>query len=113
MDSISAFVLGNVSRGKPLMVFDWNKAAKMMRDQKANYATAGLSRDWEKTGGSILRNGIPIKEEDTHVYLASRWAKPELDIDGTVTPCWKYQDDTDEWDRSTYWPESARAILAG
>jgi hypothetical protein len=57
------------------------------------------------------RDGKPVPEDDTYVYLASTWATPELDIDGDVIECYRMQSETPGWDSGTYWPESARALL--
>lgn len=74
MDSMSAFVMGEANRNKELMVFDWEKAAKIIKEKGAKEASAGLRDDWDWTGGDILRDGKPVPEEETHVYLASTWA---------------------------------------
>lgn len=113
MDSIAAFALGQANRGKSSMVFDWDKAARIIRDRKPAEARAGLSGDWEYTGGDIYRDGKPVPHEDTYVYLASTWATPQLEIDGDVESCYKMEEDTPGWDSHTYWPESALAILGG
>ena len=34
------------------MVFDWNKAAQIIKERGATNASAGLSGDWEYTGGT-------------------------------------------------------------
>lgn len=111
MDSISAFARCRAARGQPIKVFDWDRAAEIIRRREARNAAAGLGMDWEYTGGPILRDGQPVPREDTYTYLASDWATPELDVDGDLMECWKYQKDTPGWDSGTYWPESALAIL--
>ena len=111
MDTMSAFLRSEASRGSPLRVFDWEKAAQIIRERAAVHAEAGLSGDWEWTGGDILRTGIPVPAEETYTYLASTWATPALIVDGETVDCWRYQSDSPGWDSSTYWPESARAIL--
>jgi len=113
MDSMQAFTIGQSNREKELMVFDWNKAAKLIRKMKAQEASAGLSGDWEWTGGTIFQDGKPYKEEYGQPYLASTWATPELDIDGKIFACYKMQSKTDNWDADTFWPESALKILNG
>jgi len=110
MDTLTAFAMGEANRGKPSMVFDWDKAARLIREQGAVRASAGLAGDWDWTGGLILSNGIPVPQENTYTFLASTWATPELEIDGQTVDCWLY---TDKWDSGTYWPDSARQILAG
>lgn len=109
MDTMTAFANGEANRDKGSMVFDWNKAAKLIKESGVKNASAGLSGDWEWTGGTILDNGkIP---EDSHTYLASTWATPELEINGETIDCYLMQGETDGWDSDTFWPESAKAIM--
>lgn len=112
MDTLSAFAMGNASRGRPLMVFDWDKAARFICARQPEFASAGLRGDWEYTGGTIFRDGKPYADENT--YLASTWAKPELDLDGDVMECWIEESEAKVkgWDSGTKWPESALAILS-
>ena len=109
MDTLSAFAMGAANRDKELMVFDWNKAARLIKERNAQEAAAGLSGDWEWTGGTILKDGIPFLKDYT--YLASIWAKPELLIDGDYIECYLMQSETPGWAAETKWPESALAIL--
>jgi hypothetical protein len=114
MDSFQAFINGEAARasGAKTMVFDWIKAAEIIRDRRPSSASAGLRGDWEWTGGSIFADGKPIPRGETYTYLASIWARPELDIDGDVIECWRWQHDTqDDWDASTYWPDEALQVL--
>lgn len=111
MDTLSAFAMGQANQGRPLMVFDWDEAARRIPDSHAHEASAGLRNDWDWTGGPICRDGEPVPADDTYTYLASTWAVPELDIDGDVSACWRYENESPGWDARTYWPESARAIL--
>lgn len=113
MDSLLAFAMGEANRGKEMMVFDWDKAARLIVERKPIVASAGLSRDWEYTGGDIWANGQPVPKEDTYTYLASTWATPELNMDGEVVDCFKMQREVPEWHEKTYWPESARQIIEG
>lgn len=96
-----------------LLVFDWVEAAQRIKAAGATEASAGLSGDWDWTGGDILRDGKPIPREETYTYLASTWATPELDIGNGPEPCFKLQDKTPGWDSGTYWPPEALAIMAG
>jgi hypothetical protein len=111
MDTIEAFIKGEASKGKEPMVFDWNKAARLIKAKNAKSASAGLSGDWEWTGGSILEDGKPVSADDTYTFLASTWATPELSIDGEIVDCYLMKSETDGWNSETYWPESALAIL--
>ncbi len=111
MDSMSAFAMGMASRGKPQMVFDWDKAA--IKEHKAKNARAGLCGDWEWTGGDIFIDGKPDLE--SYTYLTSTWATPEIDIDGEVMNCFIMENDVPvEWGTdfaSIKWPNSALVIL--
>lgn len=109
MDTLRAFANGRASRDRELMVFDWRKAAEIIRDRQPAYAAAGLESDWEWTGGTIYENGAPASEGGT--YLSSTWAVPELEIDDERFPCWRPQSEVPEWGSDTFWPDEALAIL--
>jgi hypothetical protein len=94
-----------------MRVFDWDQAARRIAEQRPSEASAGLRDDWEYTGGVIYADGAPVESEETYTYLASTWAVPDLELDGVAEACWIWEDQT-EWDAKTYWPESARKILA-
>jgi hypothetical protein len=113
MDSMSAFLMGEANRGKTRMVFDWDRAAEILRLRGAQDASAGLAGDWGCTGGTILTDGKPVPRDDTYTYLASTWAEPQIDVDGEVIDCWRYEDAVPGWDENTYWPESAKQIFSG
>lgn len=110
MDTISAFMNGQLNMGKARMVFDWDEAATLIAQHKPKRASAGLAGDWEWTGGEIWADGAPVPREDTYTYLASTWATPELNMDGDIVECYRMEYET-EWDEETYWPESALRIL--
>lgn len=112
MDTMSAFAMGQANRGKERMVFDWDKAARLIAERGAKSASAGLHGDWDWTGGPILSDGVPVPHDETYVYLASTWATPELEIDGETIDCYRMESETPGWDSDTYWPESARALLS-
>lgn len=95
-------------------VFDWDKAARILRAKGAKEASAGLAEDWGWTGGVILRGGEPVARKDTYTYLASTWATPVLYVDGEGDiDCWRYAAEAPEWDAGTLWPESALKIMKG
>lgn len=108
MDTMSAFLRAEANKGQRFKVFDWKKAAELIRDKKPRLASAGLGRDWEHTGG-VIYDGKPVMDGGT--YLCSNWAIPELDMDDHVVDCWIYQDESPGWDSQTVWPESALEIL--
>ena len=109
MNSLSAFAMGEANRGRTEMVFDWDKAAQLIREKRPQSASAGLAGDWEYTGGTIYEDGKPYM--DSYTYLASTWATPELEMDEEVVPCYRMENETPDWDAHTKWPESALAIL--
>lgn len=111
MDNFSAFVMGEANRGKEEMVFDWDKAARIIKELGAEDASAGLRNDWDWTGGYIFRGGKPCYSE--FMYLASTWAVPELEIDGEVIPCYRMKSETGGWNSHTKWPESSLSIIEG
>lgn len=104
--------MGQLNKNNPAMVFDWNRAAQLIRERKAKNASAGLSGDWEWTGGTIF-DGKPLSRDRTYTYLASPWATPELAIDGQTIDCLIMQEAAPDWDAKTFWPDSALAILNG
>ena len=109
MDSMSAFAMGEANRGKDSMVFDWDKAARLIKESGQQEAQAGLAGDWEWTGGSIFTGGEP--DTESYTYLASTWATPELKLGGETIDCYVMQSEKTEWDAYTKWPESALQIL--
>lgn len=110
MNTLQAFAMGEANRNKPSMVFDWDKAAKLIKENQPNKASAGLDGDWEYTGGTIYAKGEIVTKDYT--YLASTWATPQLNMDGKIVPCWVYMNDcSGNWESSTKWPESAKQIL--
>lgn len=111
MDTLYAFCMGELNRGKEPMVFDWNKAAELIRERKPREASAGLRGDWEYTGGIIYESGTPVT--DSYTYLSSTWAVPELELEGNIIPCYKMQSEVPDWHEDTKWPQSALDILNG
>jgi hypothetical protein len=94
-------------------VFDWDKAAQIIREHQPETADAGLMEDWSCTAGAIWHNGQIVPEDETYTYLGSGWATPLLVLDGNEEiECWVYEKDSN-FDSGTYWPQSALDILAG
>ena len=110
MDTVNALMMGKMNRGKEMKVFDWNKAAKIIKERGAQEASAGLAEDYSYTGGFILYNGMIIRNSCT--YLASTWATPTLYVDSEEIPCYVMESQTN-WNEYTRWPESAVKILMG
>lgn len=110
MDTMEAYARGQASRGNVPKVFDWDKAARIIRERGATHAIAGLAEDFDWTGGPILRDGKRLCGDETYTFLASSWATPVLVIDDEEIECWIQTTDT-KWDAYTQWPESAVAIM--
>ncbi len=109
MDTRNAFIMGYLNRGKEMMVFDWDKAARIIKERNPELAEAGLEGDFGCTGDIIYDDGKII--ESSYTYLASTWARPILVLnEEIVIPCYVMQSTTD-WDEHTMWPDSAKAIL--
>jgi hypothetical protein len=102
MKTSQAIVRAAINKDKPLMVFDWVKAAKIIKEKKPKVATAGLLDDEEWTAGIIYKDGKIVTDEYTH--LSSTWATPVLIIKDKKIPCYTF--DT-KWDHDTKWPEEA------
>ena len=109
MNTIAAFAMGEAHRGNELMVFDWDKAAKLIKESKTDSASAGLDEDWEWTGGVIYWDNKPVM--DDYTYLSSTWATPKLCIDDEYIDCYKMEHEVPDWNAETKWPESALKIL--
>lgn len=109
MDLISAIAKNMDPQDQELSVFDWDKAATIIRDQKLHTVYAGLKEDWDLTSGPILINGsIP----EAYTFLASTWATPAFSVDNEIfVTCYKMQSEVPNWNASTFWPESARRII--
>ena len=108
MDSMSAFMMGEMNRGKEMMVFDWEKAANLINSNRDSHISAGLCGDWEYTGGTIWMNRKP---HNGGPYLASTWATPEICIDGETYDCYKMENEVPEWGSDTFFPKVACDIL--
>jgi hypothetical protein len=111
MDTMLAFARGEANKDREQMVFDWIKAANIIKERKPESASAGLAGDWDYTGGTIWEDGKPVDREYSGTYLSSNWATPELEIDGYRTDCYKMQSEVPEWGSSTFWPDEALKII--
>lgn len=105
---LTAITYGQVNRGKEMKVFDWDKAAKLIRERKPKIAEAGLENDWAYTGGVIFEDGKPVTDSNT--FLSSTWATPILELDGEEIECYVMESKT-TFNEDTKWPDSALKIL--
>lgn len=112
MNTFAAGMMGALNRGREQKVFDWDKAARIIKDERPYYAEAGLKEDYGNTCGTIYEDG-DITTNEGCCYLASTWATPVLVLindpwdDGRVIPCYRMQSEVPEWDYKTFWPKSA------
>lgn len=112
MNSFKAFAMGIATRDMEPRVFDWDKAARIIRSVSPKYATVGLLEDFEWTNGIIFDDGKPVRSKDC--FLRSTWATPILvDDEGNQYECWKMQSEVPRWHEKTLWPKSALRILKG
>ena len=108
METYEAYIRNITSTNKYLKVFDWKKAAEIIKEETPKGPVyAGLQDDMEWTGG-IIWEGKPIL--DKYTYLSSTWAIPILVIGEQEIPCWISSENT-SWDAQTKWPEEALNIL--
>lgn len=110
MNTAAAFAMGEANEDNEQMVFDWDKAARLIKESQCKYASAGLSMDWEWTGGTIF-DGEPVL--DSYTYLSSCWATPEIELDGIIQDCYKMQSEVPNWNEKTKWPQRSIDILKG
>lgn len=123
MNTAQAFMMGEINHGNEVMVFNWLKAAEIIKERGAKEASAGLRGDWEYTGGRIFANGKPVDEKDTYTFLSSTWATPELEVEGEIIECYMMQLEMLDlhergiiaglWGAETDWPQEALDILNG
>lgn len=113
MDPFDIFVNGLRHEKNERRVFDWNKAAQILRDRKTLTCKACIIEDYDETVGSILIDGEPALDFK-FPYLSSCYGTPCIVFeDCDFVPCWIPQSESPDWTGYTYWPESARCILKG
>jgi hypothetical protein len=111
MNTLRAMKMGQRSKGRERKVFDWDKAATIIKERHPKQAVAGLEELMEWTAGVIWEDGHIVV--DSYTYLASTWATPVLVLDGDeIIPCYLMTSKT-TYTSKTKWPESAVAIIEG
>jgi hypothetical protein len=93
------------------MVFDWSRAAELIKERNPTLVSAWLDGDFEWTECDIYADGKPVL--DGYTYLASMWAPPTINVDGMRSYCYKLQSEAPDWDAHTRWPKEALQILEG
>lgn len=90
-----------------VMVFDWQKAERLLDERGWPDAEAGLLGDWSHTGGTIVDQGR--RYHGSYTYLASIRCQPALRIGHEDIPCWVWQDECDHgWGHDSKWPQTPR-----
>ena len=105
MDFYGGIIQGpSKQRTKEPRVFDWAKAAELIKIHNITDAKAGLKEDWTYTSGDILINGKRPNKNDVYLFLGSEWATPILMDMGTHKEyeCWRYEE-TGKFE--DWWPE--------
>ena len=112
MNPLKVFANGIATRNQESKVFDWQKAANLIKEAlKANpklYVEAGLEEDWSCTADVIMQNGEVVHGMP---YLASTWATPIVVIGEVEHECYKMAHEVPDWNYDTVWPEVALDIL--
>lgn len=112
LNTMSLYALGKANQDKEPMVFDWHKAAQLIKEKKPTFVQAGLAGDWSYTGDKIYENGEPKCDQDlNYCYLKSTWATPTIELDGVKQDCFVMAHEQPEWHAKTLWPQSALDIL--
>ena len=111
MNTMAAFMMGELHRHEEQRVFDWELAARIIKMKNPKEASAGLKEDWGATADTIWSDGAPRPKEEVFCYLASTWAMPTLEVDDEKFPCYKMASDVPGWDAHTFWPPEALRIL--
>lgn len=93
-----------------IRVFDWEKAAKIILERKAEKAVAGIDTDWLGTRDAIYKDGKPVENRDSGAYLQSHWGFPTLSVNGDMIQCYREvkveSDELFDW-----WPDRALEVL--
>lgn len=105
METLKDIAINESKNGK---VFDWDKAAKIIKERKLETASAGMAEDWFWTGTTIYENSRPVK--NNYTCLASSWATPVLRFDSEEIVCYQPKG-YHGWNEDTRWPKSALEIL--
>ena len=95
-------------------VFDWEKAAKIIRNLNPDVCVSAGIRGNDGTIDSIFENGKPVT--DGIAYLESWCGTPVLiivdDHYDVEIPCYIFKNECEyDWDGQTLWPQMALDIL--
>lgn len=97
---------------KSFKAFDWESAAKLIKERGAKEVSIGLMEDWDCTSVTILECGQVIKPEYSEHHLLSNWATPMMVIDEEEVECYYDNLGLEEARKSQeLWPKVALEIL--
>ena len=88
------------------VVFDWDRAAPLIRAYRATTAYAAVGGGDPRV--AIVKEGKPALREPFKFAGTSVF---ELWIGDEVWNCFAPRSEKPEWDEHTWWPDSARALL--
>ena len=109
-DACSVLVNEAIDNGGVAKVFNWIKAANIIKENPEKTWYAGLLEDWYWTSDIIWKNGHTTDCDELYPY--SIWATPILmsTDNSEFIECWVPADEVD-WDDDTKWPEEALNII--
>ena len=111
MDTIKAIQLAELSSGIENKVFDWVKAANIIKENPNKNWNAGLSCDLEWTGGRIWDADKKNIDNNSYTFLSSNWAIPVIyDDSGLEIECYVKATET-EYGEETRYPKEFMDIL--
>lgn len=96
-------------------VFDWDRAAALIKATGARTALAGIDKDWVSSSDSIFEDGRARADSACQAWTENPAMSPCLVLDGKRISCYKemWAGDISLADRKAIWPgRSAEALPA-
>ena len=97
----------------PLMLLDWDRLAEAIRHRKSKRVEVNLRGRLSALAVTVYFGGRIVPEEHADYSIGCRYRTPVAIIDGAEEPCFVFADERPDWSPTTYWPASARQLLAG
>lgn len=94
-----------------MKIFNWLKAAQLIKAKGCDSAIAFLQNDRYHTAGFIFLDGEIVSRSDSTAYLASEVDEPVIEIAGEVISCGIEESDSPGWSLETWWPDEAVEVL--
>lgn len=94
-------------------VFDWDRAAALIKATGAQTALAGIDKDWLSSSDSIFDDGRARVDSACQAWTENPNMSPCLELDGKRMPCFKemWVSDITVADRRAIWPGRSAEIL--